>query len=934
MKAKRLICLFLSVLMVIGVLNMDYSPVNAASKKKKVEFSVKTVNDGLDLKFTIEEYPGAEYYNIVLCGRENAYSPYLDNKDKDISLIIAKVKADSGKTVYTMNGLTKGKYTFYVEAMEPEDTYYEDNVKSEKKTVTVKAPAISERGEVKYDFSKTKIGEVITFGAYEQDGDLSNGKEPIEWIVLSKDKNEMLVLSKYALDYLPFHVREYYGEDETDKCFTTWASCSIRDFLNNVFYDEAFTKGEKKLVKTNTIKTTVDFEWRKKETKTTKDNVFLLSSKDLTSKSYGFAKERTLEDINRRCSYTAYAILQKEFNRDHRYSGAGISDYRTEDGDEAIEWMLRDLWMEEQFLNIVRENGTITFSNFKEHFKIGYGYAVRPAILIDMSSFKIKEVESVRKDANAENKKKIKINKKNFPYEEFRDYISEEFDKNEDGWLSEKEMNSVENISFSGGYYDYDSISKKNRFKGIELFKNLRTLSITNATIKKIDLSNIKTLEKLTIRINEKNSSIDISGCSNLKELSLTNYGGSYGYYNKNASLKQIKLIGDSSLEKVSIKNVKIKTVNLPESNNIVSLTLSDLQLSELNLGNNTALQSFICNGNNLKVLDVSKNTDLTSLDCSGNKLSELDLSNNTMITDLNCQQNELSKLDLSRNLKLIYLNCSENKLSELDFGTNTVLEELNCSENALSALDLNSSNLNKLDCSLNQLQVLNLKKSGSLKELNCYGNQLSDIDISKNTALMDLNCADNKLTTIDISNNPVLEILDCSYNQIVRLDVSSSKSLTELACMDNSMESIKLCKGLTLLDCSKNQLTDVDVSAIVGLQVLNCSVNKLSSIDVSRNTDLCDLFCRNNELTKLDISKNKNLGVLNCSYNRLKELDLTKNTELTGLDCGYNELTELNTSKNKELSWLYCSGNKIKELDLHNNYIQDGDWENDIVVK
>lgn len=54
-------------------------------------------------------------------------------------------------------------------------------------------------GKVKVNFTKADVvkDHVITFGAYEQDNDLTNGKEPIEWIVLDVDKktNRALVIS-------------------------------------------------------------------------------------------------------------------------------------------------------------------------------------------------------------------------------------------------------------------------------------------------------------------------------------------------------------------------------------------------------------------------------------------------------------------------------------------------------------------------------------------------------------------------------------------------------------------------------------------------------------------------------------------------------------------------------------------------------------------
>ena len=38
------------------------------------------------------------------------------------------------------------------------------------------------------------VGSVVTFGSYEQDGDFSNGKEPLEWDVIGQDGNRYLLM--------------------------------------------------------------------------------------------------------------------------------------------------------------------------------------------------------------------------------------------------------------------------------------------------------------------------------------------------------------------------------------------------------------------------------------------------------------------------------------------------------------------------------------------------------------------------------------------------------------------------------------------------------------------------------------------------------------------------------------------------------------------
>ena len=82
-------------------------------------------------------------------------------------------------------------------------------------------------------------GDTIILGSYEQDNDLSNGKEAIEWIVLSRKSGKTLLISKYALDCKPYNIEDTY---------VTWENCSLRKWLNSNFYREAFSDGEAKLI--------------------------------------------------------------------------------------------------------------------------------------------------------------------------------------------------------------------------------------------------------------------------------------------------------------------------------------------------------------------------------------------------------------------------------------------------------------------------------------------------------------------------------------------------------------------------------------------------------------------------------------------------------------------------------------------------------------
>lgn len=92
-----------------------------------------------------------------------------------------------------------------------------------------------------------EVGDKITFGKYEQDNDLTNGKEDIRWLVLSRDSEKLFLISESILDYRQYDPRESYEDD----CAAWWNS-PLRDWLDNDFLNSAFSYNEKqRLIKTS-----------------------------------------------------------------------------------------------------------------------------------------------------------------------------------------------------------------------------------------------------------------------------------------------------------------------------------------------------------------------------------------------------------------------------------------------------------------------------------------------------------------------------------------------------------------------------------------------------------------------------------------------------------------------------------------------------------
>lgn len=84
-----------------------------------------------------------------------------------------------------------------------------------------------------------RIGDVFQFGFYEQDGNTKNGTEPIQWRVLDSEQGKILVISVKAIECKQFH-----SKDKT----VTWENSDLRQWLNNDFYQTAFSESERKSI--------------------------------------------------------------------------------------------------------------------------------------------------------------------------------------------------------------------------------------------------------------------------------------------------------------------------------------------------------------------------------------------------------------------------------------------------------------------------------------------------------------------------------------------------------------------------------------------------------------------------------------------------------------------------------------------------------------
>lgn len=202
---------------------------------------------------------------------------------------------------------------------------------------------------------RAKVGDYVFFGTYEQDNDSSNGKEDIEWLVLAKNGNKTLVISKYALDV------QIYNAEKT----ATWETSSLRTWANDTFLKGAFSADEQQQMLSANVSADENPEWIVDPGNATIDKMFLLSIAE--------AEKYFATNESRRCSLTAYA----------KAPGASTSSRDTTTDDETTcGWWLRSPGENQYYAAFVRSDGSIDCEGVRVIWKIVPYF--RPAMWIEL----------------------------------------------------------------------------------------------------------------------------------------------------------------------------------------------------------------------------------------------------------------------------------------------------------------------------------------------------------------------------------------------------------------------------------------------------------------------------------------------------------------------------------------------------------------------
>lgn len=153
-----------------------------------------------------------------------------------------------------------------------------------------------DKADLQKALQAANVGDYVTLGVYEQDNVESNGKEPIEWLVLDKQDDRVLVISRYALDWVKFNSFE---------ASVTWETCSLRAWLNDTFINEYFAPDERDRILSTKVTADINPQHATPPGNDTTDQIFLLSILE--------AERYFATDSERACQVTEYSYARGSF---------------------------------------------------------------------------------------------------------------------------------------------------------------------------------------------------------------------------------------------------------------------------------------------------------------------------------------------------------------------------------------------------------------------------------------------------------------------------------------------------------------------------------------------------------------------------------------------------------------------------------------------
>lgn len=402
---------------------------------------------------------------------------------------------------------------------------------------------------------------------------------------------------------------------------------------------------------------------------------------------------------------------------------------------------------------------------------------------------------------------------------------------------------------------------------------SLETISFINLRLplNVLDFSAIPTLDSLYVSSYNSTefplSQLNLSGCTNLRSVELSNLHSLEGVNVSNSNLRKLHIsdcgmLSILDLSQVPIENLQVQACStlvsiIPNNQTITGVEITSCDnLQELNLTNNTSLNYLSISNNTVpsyptEMPNIEGCTGLRTLHLQSVGKSSLELSSSAA----------LESIEIFECSNVQTLNCSG--LSNLESVTIRNTQPVIMDFSGCISLDILSLS------DQNRLETLNLSGMQSLRSLmlNNSGVQELALDNASSLEFLYVNW-NNKLKTISIAENNKLKHVQLTYNQTLpfsnvhlnapntlqklkiyecsRTDVTDEQSVLNLQgyvalrlmqvqrCYNLNTINIGGCSALECLDVSYSGIAAIDLNGADALNILDMEGSRLETATIN----------------------------------------------------------------------------------------------------
>lgn len=266
---------------------LDVVPAKKKSRKKLVAVLV------IVFVLLLGAGAAAAWFYLIPLSKYNKAVDLINNKQFDDGLAILEELGDfsdapeqhkTGLYVKALNLLANNEFDASKEILEELGDF--KDAQELIGTIAVRRVSL----EVK-TIAAAAVGDVVSFGTYETDGNTENGEEELRWVVLQNRDDLVTLITEQSIAAMRYH----FNANET-----SWADCSLRSWLNGTFYTSAFSLDETGFICKNYISTPANPDYPSPLGEATVDKVYLLSLSEALSYF------RTTSDRKLTCTPASY----------------------------------------------------------------------------------------------------------------------------------------------------------------------------------------------------------------------------------------------------------------------------------------------------------------------------------------------------------------------------------------------------------------------------------------------------------------------------------------------------------------------------------------------------------------------------------------------------------------------------------------------------